>query len=55
MGNILDLTKIFGKWGTQERRIVMVGLDGAGKTTVCAFRKKKLIPFFVNSFRCYTS
>jgi signal recognition particle GTPase len=36
MGNILDLSKIFGSWGTQERRIVMVGLDGAGKTTVCA-------------------
>jgi signal recognition particle GTPase len=35
MGNILDLSKIFGSWGTQDMRIVMVGLDGAGKTTVC--------------------
>jgi membrane glycosyltransferase len=31
MGNIVDF---FSNWGTQDRRILMLGLDSAGKTTV---------------------
>jgi len=32
MGNIF--TKLFSSWGKSEKRILMVGLDAAGKTTI---------------------
>jgi GTPase SAR1 family protein len=46
MGNLLDF---FSKWSNRtEKKILMVGLDGAGKTTVCLHGKPMLgevLPF----------